>query len=62
MGLTGFAANLPDGRVEVHADGPEEALRQFEVMLRRGPTLSRVSAVTSTPIDAGEPFNDFGAR
>jgi acylphosphatase len=28
-GLAGSAANLPDGRVEVVAEGPEEAVRAF---------------------------------
>jgi acylphosphatase len=28
-GLTGSARNLPDGRVEVIAEGPEEALRDL---------------------------------
>lgn len=62
MGITGYAANLPDGRVAVEADGPEAALLQLEVMLRRGPPLARVAGVTATVLDADQPFTDFGTR
>ena len=62
MGLTGYASNLADGRVEVEADGPEQALLQLEVMLRRGPPLARVAEITATVVDAGEPYTDFGTR
>jgi acylphosphatase len=62
MGLTGYAANLADGRVEVEADGPEPSLLQLEVMLRRGPPLARVTEITATVADAGEPYTDFGIR
>jgi len=36
LGLSGSATNLPDGRVEVVAEGPEGALREL-VALLRGP-------------------------
>jgi acylphosphatase len=44
-GLTGFARNLPDGRVEVVAEGAESALRELEQRLREGPAFSHVEAV-----------------
>ena len=37
LGLRGSATNLPDGRVEVVAEGPEHALHAL-VALLRGPT------------------------
>ncbi len=46
LGVTGYAKNLPDGRVEVVAEGDEIALRQFIDRMREGPTLSRVDDVT----------------
>ncbi len=44
-GLTGFARNLPDGRVEVVAEGEEEDLRALVEYCRRGPPAARVDAV-----------------
>jgi acylphosphatase len=46
LGLTGYARNLPDGRVEVIACGTEAAaLRRLEEMLRTGPANARVMRV-----------------
>jgi acylphosphatase len=45
LGLTGYARNLDDGRVEVYAAGPEEKLSQLAGMLHRGPQWSDVRGV-----------------
>jgi acylphosphatase len=46
LGLTGFARNLPDGRVEVVACGDEAAaLSRLEEMLRTGPASAQVARV-----------------
>ncbi|GAA5335457.1 acylphosphatase [Thermus hydrothermalis] len=45
LGLSGYAENLPDGRVEVVAEGPEEELRAFLHHLKQGPRLARVDEV-----------------
>ncbi|MGH8157185.1 MAG: acylphosphatase [Rhodanobacter sp.] len=45
LGLAGHARNLPDGRVEVLASGPADALVALEHWLRRGPPAARVEAV-----------------
>jgi len=45
LGVAGFARNLPDGRVEVVAEGPEEALGRFEDRLRQGPAFATVTSV-----------------
>lgn len=45
LGITGFARNLPDGRVEVVAEGPDEALAAFEERLRQGPAFATVTSV-----------------
>jgi len=49
LGLHGYARNLDDGRVEVLAAGSEEALRELERWLHRGPPLARVEQVTVEP-------------
>lgn len=41
-GVTGWARNLADGRVEVHANGSREALDRFEARLRMGPERADV--------------------
>jgi acylphosphatase len=45
LGLTGWARNLEDGRVEVVAEGPREALEALLVALS-GDTPGRVIGVT----------------
>jgi acylphosphatase len=45
LGLTGYARNLDDGRVEVYAAGRAEKLEELAGMLRRGPRWSDVRGV-----------------
>ena len=46
LGLTGYARNLADGRVEVVTRGDDAAaLGELEAMLRRGPANALVSGV-----------------
>ncbi|MGH8110223.1 MAG: acylphosphatase [Arenimonas sp.] len=45
LGLTGYASNLPDGRVQVQAQGEADALAKLEQWLQHGPTLAKVSQV-----------------
>lgn len=42
LGVTGFARNLPDGRVEVVGEGGDDALTTFEQRLRQGPSFAEV--------------------
>lgn len=46
LSITGYARNLPDGRVEVLACGDKEALDQFRDWLRQGPPGASVSGVS----------------
>jgi acylphosphatase len=45
IGITGWAQNLGDGRVEVHANGTPAQLEDFEARLRQGPRWSEVRSV-----------------
>jgi acylphosphatase len=45
QGVTGYARNLRDGRVEVYAIGTEAQLRALLAELRRGPRHASVEAV-----------------
>ena len=51
LGLVGHARNMPDGRVEVVAQGDRTAVERLEVLLREHPTTSgrpgRVETVTT---------------
>jgi acylphosphatase len=42
LGLSGYAKNLADGRVEVVASGSSDALAQLEDWLHQGPPAARV--------------------
>ena len=45
LGLTGYARNLDDGRVEIYAAGPDEQLSQLAGLLYRGPRWADVRGV-----------------
>jgi acylphosphatase len=62
LGLAGHAANLPDGRVEVLADGEPAALAHLERWLQRGPPLARVTNVQVQPAPEGERPSGFTTR
>ena len=64
-GVCGWVKNRPDGRVEVLAQGPHEAVQRFEDAVRRGPPSARVDAVEVTEvIDAARrgPVTGFASR
>lgn len=46
LGVTGYAKNLRDGRVEVYAIGPEKHLANFRRQLEHGPVSASVSGVS----------------
>ena len=52
LGLAGVARNLPDGRVEVVAQGDAAALDALEKWLWIGSPHSRVASVTREPAEA----------
>jgi len=51
LGLTGYAVNLDDGRVEVLACGPADALDRLESWLHDGPPAAKVTDVTAEPAE-----------
>jgi acylphosphatase len=61
LGLTGYARNLPDGRVEVVVGGPDEALPALEQLLRDGPAHAHVDQLERSPepvaLTAGKSFD-----
>lgn len=55
LGLTGYARNLADGRVEVLACGGEDALEELERWLAEGPPAARVDEVVRISVDDAAP-------
>ena len=53
LGLAGWARNLEDGRVEVVAEGPREALEALLAALSGGDTPGRVIGVSERWGEAG---------
>jgi len=49
LGLAGWARNLADGRVEVHAQGDPEALALLAGWLRVGPLGAEVTDLQESP-------------
>jgi acylphosphatase len=61
LGLAGFVRNLPDGRVEVYACGPDAQLDGLKEWLEKGPSKASVTTVNCEPV-AGEHLNGFEVR
>lgn len=58
-GIRGTVQNLDAGNVEVVACGDAEAMRRFEMALRRGPAGARVEHVEVEPGPPGAATPDF---
>lgn len=61
-GVTGWVRNLPDGRVEVLAEGEAEAVERFERLVRRGPASARVDEVETDILAPTGRFHGFSSR
>ncbi|HEB59744.1 MAG TPA: acylphosphatase [Gammaproteobacteria bacterium] len=55
LGLTGYARNLPDGRVEVLACGPPAAVDTLCDWLWQGSAHAEVSDVQCEPVEQAPP-------
>src|SRR5262245_14731301 len=61
-GIRGFARNLFNGDVEVHAEGDEASLEQFKAELQRGPRMSHVTKVVETEAAVTGNYSSFQIR
>lgn len=61
LGITGWARNLADGRVEVMAFGGKEKLAELYQWLQHGPELAEVSNVSYEELPWQE-VNEFTVR
>jgi acylphosphatase len=61
-GVSGWARNLPDGSVEVEAEGERGAVEALVAFCRRGPPAARVDAVKETWAPFRGDLSGFGVR
>lgn len=57
--LVGEVKNLPDGTVQVVAEGPREKLEAYLAKLRKGPLLADVKDVRATWLPATGEYKRF---
>ena len=62
LGLTGWVANEPSGRVRCVAEGPRDDLETLLANLRDGPAGAWVERVDASWSQAGGSFADFDVR
>jgi len=62
LGLAGHAANQPDGRVLVIAQGPRAACERLLDLLRGGTAPGSVDNVVADFSEPGEPMSGFRER
>ncbi|MFO7755429.1 MAG: acylphosphatase [Bacteroidales bacterium] len=58
LGLTGHVKNMPDGSVEIEAEGSKDLLDALVEWCRKGPGLSRVDSVIVDPLPPAG-YNEF---
>ena len=61
-GVDGWVRNLPDGDVEVHAEGDAEALDTFIQVVKEGPTFARVDRLDRTEVEPTGADEGFDVR
>ncbi len=59
LGLCGSVRNLPDGRVEVTAEGERQKLEQLVQRLRKGPPKAQVGDVAEEWDEYRHEYDDF---
>ena len=62
LGLTGYAKNLYDGRVEIVAEGDERRLKSFLAWARQGPPGAYVEGVEVQWLPIKNSFPSFTIR
>ncbi|MEA2037804.1 MAG: acylphosphatase [Nanoarchaeota archaeon] len=62
LGLKGFVRNLPDGNVEVIAEGNEEKIKKLVKFCHDGPEHADVNNVDISYEDSKDEFTTFSIR
>lgn len=61
LAVRGWVRNRPDGHVEAHVEGEEEAVERMVEMLRHGPPAAEVENLRSWDADVCD-FENFEVR
>ena len=59
FGIKGCAKNLPDGRVEIIAEGVHNSIENFIKWCRKGPITARVDNVEIIELESDEALTSF---
>lgn len=62
LGIVGKATNLADGRVEIIAQGDDEAIAQFITWCSKGPITARVDHVDVNELPVNDALHSFEIR
>ena len=62
LGVKGFARNLYNGEVEVHAEADDVTLELFKQELERGPRMARVTEVVESDLPVTGLYSSFLIR
>ena len=61
-GIRGYARNLPNGDVEVHAEADETALQLFKEELQLGPRMAQVTEIVESDSAVAGSYSSFLIR
>jgi acylphosphatase len=59
LGVVGWVRNLPDGSVEVWAQGPEDLVARFRAFLEQGPPGAQVTSIDLIDVDPDPTLDRF---
>ena len=59
LGIKGWVRNLPDGRVEMVAEGDDKDIEKFLNYVKKGPALARVDKVEIKEEECKNKFDGF---
>ena len=62
LNIKGWVRNLPDGRVEVLAEGEKDHINNLIEFLKKGPPAARVDKVNLKIEDYKDEFKDFDIK
>ena len=62
LGVNGFVRNLPDGRVEVVAEGEQVAVEKLVAWCHQGPRGARIDKVDVSKISGDNIYREFNIR
>ncbi|MYB93874.1 acylphosphatase [Candidatus Poribacteria bacterium] len=62
LGINGYAKNLPNGKVEVVAEGDKAQLDALVTLLKKGPRFARVDSLDADERPFTGEYKTFGIR